>query len=71
MEDSGAGSYVNYTCLLQEVSEGKNIIKLLRDSFCFILTKSVAVFCPCPETFFEAKLKTFRLKALEEETPRL
>ena len=62
MEDSGAESFVDCACLIQEVSEGKNVSKWLRDRFCFILAKNVAVFYLCPETLFEVELKTFGLK---------
>ena len=35
--------------------------------FCFLLTKLVATFCPCPQNFPETKFKSNRLISLVED----
>jgi hypothetical protein len=47
MEDLVAGSNLNCVDLAQEISKGKNFRMWHKDSFCGILVKNEATFCPC------------------------
>jgi len=46
--DTGAEGDINCDSLVQEVSEGKNISKWLRDLYYNILAKYETAFCPGP-----------------------
>ncbi|MGE9574538.1 hypothetical protein ACQP3C_26175 [Escherichia coli] len=74
LENNAVDTNVDYDSLAQEVSEEKNFSMLPRDCSCNILVKNVAAFCPCLNSLPEAKVKSFGLIPLAEETskqPRL
>ena len=66
MEDSAQGDLNCESPAQKKVSE----VKRLRDHSCDVLAKNEASFCPCPKNLSEAKLKSFELMALAEETSR-
>lgn len=59
MEDSAAESHVDYQGPAQDGFKGKNISKWPTDSFCDILAKNGAAFCPCSKNLPGNKIKCF------------
>lgn len=66
VEGSGTEGSVDSEVTAQEIAEEKNITSWPGVHFFDILTKNVAVFCPCPKSVLEAKLKSFALRLLAE-----
>lgn len=51
--------------------KNKNAIRnLTRVHSCYTLINSSPTFCPCPETLWEAKVKSHRIINLAEESPK-
>lgn len=70
MEHNGAKGYLNCVDTIREDSEG-DISMGPRNNSCDVLAKNMAAFCHYVKNQPEAKLKSYALKALAEDSEKL